>query len=168
MHPNQSESRRAEVASGQHPMAIIVSCSDSRIPPEIIFDQGLGDIFVVRTAGHVLDDAALGSIEYGAEHLRVPLIVALGHQSCGAVQATVEASQAPGRISALVSRIQPAVLKARAQGGDVLDGAVRIHALSVARQIESTEPILSELVKDGRLKVVGAYYDLASGQVQLL
>ena len=88
-HPNQSSERLAEVTRGQRPIAIVVSCSDSRIPPEIVFDQGLGDIFVVRTAGHVLDDAALASIEYAAEHLHVPLAVALGHQDCGAVKAAV-------------------------------------------------------------------------------
>ena len=167
-HPNQSSERLAElVARGQHPIAIIVSCSDSRIPPELVFDQGLGDIFVVRTAGQVLDDAALASIEYAAEHLHVPLAVVLGHQDCGAVKAAVSGGDAPGHISTLVKRIQPSVTKARAKGGDVLDAAVRIHALSVARQIESSEPILSELVTDGRLKVVGAYYSLASGEVQI-
>ena len=167
-HPNQSSERLAElVARGQHPIAIIVSCSDSRIPPELVFDQGLGDIFVVRTAGQVLDDAALASIEYAAEHLHVPLAVVLGHQDCGAVKAAVGGGDALGHISTLVKRIQPAVEEARDKGGDVLDGAVRIHTLSVARQIESSEPILSELVTDGRLKVVGAYYSLASGEVQI-
>jgi carbonic anhydrase len=112
-HPGQTTERRAELANSQYPFAAIVSCSDSRVPPEIVFDQGLGDLFVVRVAGNVIDDHGLGSIEYSVDHLGVRLIVVLGHQSCGAVKAARETiaarSKAPGHIQSLVAAIQPAV-----------------------------------------------------------
>lgn len=169
-HPNQSAERRAEVVSGQHPFAIIVSCSDSRVPPEIIFDQGIGDLFVIRTAGQVMDDAALGSIEYGAEHLGVPLVVVLGHDSCGAVKATVEGGEAPGHIASLVEAIQPAVDEARkeASGEELLNAAIDINIKNIVDQLKTSQPILSELVKKGELTVVGARYHLDSGEVEIL
>lgn len=169
-HPNQSAERRAEVVSGQHPFAIIVGCSDSRVPPEIIFDQGIGDIFVVRTAGQVMDDAALGSIEYGAEHLGVPLVVVLGHDSCGAVAATIEGGEAPGHIASLVEAIQPAVDEARKEASEeeLLSASIDINIKNVVDQLETSEPILSELVKKGELTVVGARYHLDSGEVEIL
>src|SRR6184192_4185539 len=118
-HPGQTTERRAELANTQHPFATIVSCSDSRVPPEIVFDQGLGDLFVVRVAGNVIDDHGLGSIEYAVDHLGARLIVVLGHQSCGAVKAAKETiaakSKAPGHIQSLVTAIQPAV-EATAKG----------------------------------------------------
>jgi carbonic anhydrase len=169
-HPNQSAERRAEVVSGQHPFAIVVGCSDSRIPPEIIFDQGIGDIFVIRTAGQVLDDAALGSIEYGAEHLGVPLVVVLGHDSCGAVKATVEGGEAPGHIANLVEAIQPAVDEARneASEDELLNASIDINIKNIVDQLETSEPILSELVEEGELTIVGARYHLDSGEVEIL
>lgn len=169
-HPNQSAERRAEVVSGQHPFAIIVGCSDSRVPPEIIFDQGIGDIFVVRTAGQVMDDAALGSIEYGAEHLGVPLVVVLGHDSCGAVAATIEGGEAPGHIASLVEAIQPAVDEAKKEASEeeLLNASIDINIKNVVDQLETSEPILSELVKKGELTVVGARYHLDSGEVEIL
>lgn len=169
-HPDQSAERRAEVVSGQHPFAIIVGCSDSRVPPEIIFDQGIGDIFVVRTAGQVMDDAALGSIEYGAEHLGVPLVVVLGHDSCGAVKATVEGGEAPGHIASLVEAIQPAVDEARKEASEeeLLNASIDINIKNIVDQLETSEPILSELVKNGELTIVGARYHLDSGEVEIL
>jgi carbonic anhydrase len=112
-HPNQTAARRAEVAKGQDPFAIIVGCSDSRVPPEIIFDQGLGDLFVTRVAGNIVDDVVLGSIEYAAEHLGVPLIVVLGHKRCGAVEAAAKGGDAPVHIRSLVEAIKPAIKKAK-------------------------------------------------------
>jgi carbonic anhydrase len=173
LHPNQSAERRAGVVSGQHPFAIIVGCSDSRVPPEIIFDQGIGDIFVIRTAGQVMDDAALASIEYGAEHLGVPLVVVLGHDSCGAVKATVEGGEAPGHIGYLVEAISPAVDEAAEQAAngaseeELLDAAIDINVENIVDQLETSEPILSELVKEGRLTIVGARYHLDSGEVEI-
>jgi carbonic anhydrase len=174
LHPNQSAERRAEVVSGQHPFAIIVGCSDSRVPPEIIFDQGIGDIFVIRTAGQVIDNAALASIEYGAEHLGVPLVVVLGHDSCGAVEATVEGGEAPGHIGYLVEAISPAVDEAAEQAvnetseEELLDAAIDINVKNIVDQLETSEPILSELVEEGRLTIVGARYHLDSGEVEIL
>jgi carbonic anhydrase len=169
-HPNQSAERRDEVIAGQHPFAIVVGCSDSRVPPEIIFDQGIGDIFIIRTAGQVLDDAALGSIEYGAEHLGVPLVVVLGHDSCGAVEATIEGGEAPGHIANLVEAIQPAVDEARnvASEDELLNASIDINIENIVDQLETSEPILSELVEKGELTIVGARYHLDSGEVEIL
>ena len=105
-HPHQNGQRRTETAAGQHPFAIVLSCSDSRVPPEMVFDQGFGDLFVVRTAGNITDDVAMGSLEYGAEHLHVPLIVVLGHEHCGAVEATLQGGEAPGHIGKIVPSIR--------------------------------------------------------------
>jgi carbonic anhydrase len=159
-------SRRAELAKGQQPFAVIVSCSDSRAGPEVIFDQGLGDLFVIRTAGHVVDDEALGSIEYAVEHLGSPLIVVLGHSRCGAVTAAVEGGSAPGHIGAVVKAIRPAVEETRGQPGDPVDNAMRANVRDVARQLRESQPILAELVHEGKVRVVGARYDLDSGRVE--
>ena len=167
-HPNQTAQRRTEVAKGQHPFAAIVSCSDSRVPPEILFDQGLGDLFIVRLAGNIVDDAALASLEYAVEHLGVKYIMVLGHERCGAVEAAIKGGEAPGHIGTLVKAIQPAVDKARNQPGDLLDNAVRANVTMVVRQLKSSTPILEESVKKGDLTVVGAYYDLDDGVVAIL
>jgi carbonic anhydrase len=168
-HGNQSADRRTEVAAGQHPFAVIVSCSDSRVPPEIVFDQGLGDLFVVRLAGNVIDADALGSIEYAAEHLHVPLVVVLGHDKCGAVQAAVDASQSdsevPGHIADVVAAIKPAVADAKGESGDLLDNAIDANIRRVVTQIRTSEPGLKEEVEAGKLTVVGARYKLDGGQV---
>jgi carbonic anhydrase len=166
-HPNQSLERRAEVAKGQKPFAIIVTCSDSRVPPEILFDQGLGDLFVIRVAGNIVDDHALGSIEYAAEHLGVKLVIVLGHERCGAVDATVKGGTAPGHISSLVKDIKPSVEKARKEKGDLLENSIKNNTLAVTKKIESSKPILEELVKKGHIKVVSARYDLDDGKVVL-
>jgi carbonic anhydrase len=166
-HPHQTPQRRAEIAKGQHPVAIILSCSDSRIPPEVVFDQGLGDLFVIRLAGNIADDAAIGSIEYAAGHLGVRLMMVLGHKRCGAVEATVKGGEAPGHLRGLVEAIRPAVQAAKGQPGDLLDNAVRANVRQVAAKLRSTGPILSELVREKKLKVLGAYYDLDNGGVTL-
>jgi carbonic anhydrase len=108
-HKNQDSTRRMDVTGGQHPFAVVISCSDSRVPPEIIFDQGIGDLFVIRLAGNIVDDAALGSIEYAIEHLGTKYIMVMGHESCGAVKATVQGGEAPGHIGSIVKAIQPAI-----------------------------------------------------------
>ncbi len=166
--PDQTADRRTEVAKGQSPFALILSCSDSRVPPEILFDQGLGDLFVMRTAGNVTDDIVLGSIEFGVEELGIPLLVVLGHERCGAVTAAVNGDHVPGHISAIVEAIQPAVDKVKGQSGDAVDNAVRANALMVAEQLAAAGPILSESVKAGKLMVVAARYDLDTGTVEIL
>lgn len=168
IHPDHWEVQRVEVAKGQHPFAILLSCADSRVPPEIIFDQGLGDLFVVRVAGNVTDPVVLGSIEYAAEHLEVPLVMVLGHERCGAVGAAVKGGELPGHLDALVAPIKPAVRAAKKQKGDLLDNAVRANVQMVVDQLRSSKPLLGHLVHEGKLKVVGARYDLESGRVELL
>ncbi len=168
IRPGQSKARRAELAKGQQPIAIVVTCSDSRIPPELIFDKGFGDIFVVRTAGNVVDDVALGSIEYAADQLRTPLLVVMGHESCAAVTLTVKGAEAPGHIAAVVAAIRPAAEKAKTMEGDPVDNAVKANILTVVEKLKNSEPILAELVKSGKLTIIPARYDLDSGAVELL
>jgi carbonic anhydrase len=141
--------RRAETAQAQHPFAIIVGCADSRTSPELVFDQNLGDLFVVRTAGNLVDDHALGSIEYAVAHLGTRLIVVLGHTSCGAVKAALESDHAPGHVDSLVRDIQPAVKAAKGKPGDALSVAITENARLVADQIKA-KAALGDLAKDHR------------------
>jgi carbonic anhydrase len=167
-HPNQSPVRRQEVVAEQQPVAAILGCADSRVPPEIIFDQGLGDLFTVRVAGNGVNAATLGSLEYAVDQLGVRLIVVLGHSSCGAVRAALSGHAGAGQISTLVASIQLAVQLSSGQPGDAVDRAVRANAAMVARQLRSAAPVLAPLVSGGRLRIAAAYYDLAGGVVELL
>ena len=162
-----AESRR-KVAQGQKPFAIVVGCSDSRVGPEAIFDQEVGGIVVVRTAGEVVDPVGLGSIEYAVAHLGSPLIVVLGHERCGAVAAAVSGAKEPGHIATVLNAIQPAVRMTKGQPGDPVENAVRAQALDVAAQLRASGPILKEAVQSGKIKIVAAIYDLHSGKVSLL
>jgi len=169
VHPDQSISeRRAEVVSAQHPFAVVVTCSDSRVPPEIVFDQGLGDIFVVRTAGEVMDNVTLGTIEYAVDHLNVPLVLVLGHDGCGAVEAAVSGGGAPGHIADLVEAIKPAVETAKGMKGDLLNNSIDVNTQNIVYELKSSQPILYPAVKDGMLKIVGARYHLDSGTVNVM
>ena len=167
-HPHETLERQRELASGQSPHAEILSCADSRVPPELIFDQGLGDLFIIRVAGNVVSDTELGSLEYGAEHLHVPLLVVLGHQHCGAVTAAVEGGEAEGHIAALVNLLRPAVEKTRGMPGDHVENAVKANVEMVVKQLRSSTPVLAKLVSEGKLKVVGAVYSLDTGKVTWL
>jgi carbonic anhydrase len=167
-HPHQTALRQSQLTSGQHPHAEILSCSDSRVPPEIIFDQGLGDLFVVRVAGNVTADVEVGSLEYGAEHLHIPLLVVLGHEQCGAVTAALQGGPPEGHISALVNLIKPAVEKSRGLKGDPVSNAVRTNVEMVVKELRSSTPLLSELVAQHKLKIVGAVYSLETGKVTWL
>ena len=162
--PNQSLARVEETGKGQKPFAIIVTCSDSRLPPEILFDQGIGDLFVIRTAGEVVTEVELGSIEYAVEHLGASYLVVLGHERCGAVDATVKGGDLPPNIEAIAAQIRPAVEAARFFKGDLLDNAVRENAKQVLAKISQT-PILSEAMAAGHLNFKAAYYDLDTGRV---
>jgi carbonic anhydrase len=155
--------RRAETAAGQNPIATIVGCADSRTAPEIVFDQGIGDLFVIRTAGNLVDDYALGSIEYAVEHLGVRLIVVLGHERCGAVTAALASASAPGHINALVRDIQPAVTASKGKEGDKLANAIHENDAAVAAKIRK-QAQLGELA--AQVRVVEAYYDLDTGKVE--
>jgi len=167
-HPHETLDRMRQLVSGQHPHAEILSCSDSRVPPEIVFDQGLGDLFIVRVAGNVAADSEIGSLEYGAEHLHIPLIVVLGHESCGAVTAAVQGGPPEGHIATLIDLVKPAVDKTRDMSGDHVANAVRMNVELVVKQLRSSTPILSELVAHGKLRIVGAVYSIQTGSVTWL
>src|SRR6059036_413571 len=168
-HPGQTAERRTKLAKTQHPFAGIVSCSDSRVPPEIVFDQGLGDLFIVRVAGNVINDEGLGSVEYGVDHLGSRLILVLGHESCGAVKAARETiaakGKAPGHIESLVTAIKPAV---KATAKDDLDTTVKANVKNVVQALRSSTPILKAKVDSGDIRVIGGYYSLDTGAVSFL
>ncbi len=171
-HPHQSAARRTETAAGQKPFAIVLGCADSRVAPEQVFDQGIGDLFVVRVAGNVLDNTTLGSLEFAVAEFGAPLIVVLGHEKCGAVKATIEAlehkgEKAPGEIPSLVSAIQPAVEHVKGKPGDLLDNGVRENIARVVDHLKKANPVLTKALKDGKLKIVGARYDLDTGAVEV-
>jgi carbonic anhydrase len=169
MTPEQAAKRRAELAKSQHPFAIILSCSDSRVPPEIVFDEGLGDLFIVRVAGNVLNDEGLGSIEYAVDVLGARLIVVLGHQSCGAVDAAMKTvaakGKAPGHIQSLVTAIKP-VVDATPKGD--LETTIKANVKHVVDALRSSKPILKSRVDSGDVQVIGGYYTLDTGAVTFL
>ena len=167
-HPHQTSKRRAELRDGQQPFAVILGCSDSRVPPEVIFDMGLGDLFVVRVAGNITDDVVLGSIEYAASHLQTPLIMVLGHSQCGAVGATVSGGDMEGCLPSLAAAISPAVDKIMGQPGDIVNNAAKLNVKMVSERLRCSPPILSDLIHRALLKIVPAYYDLGTGVVELL
>ena len=161
---------RSTVAKGQAPWASFVSCADSRVPPELLFGGvGLGELFVSRNAGNMVDTATMGTLEYGAEHLGVPLIVVLGHERCGAVAAAGEVfktgAKLPGSIGPMVKPIVPAVKAISQKEGDMGDNAVRENARMTAEKIKTQSPIIAHLIKAGKVKVVAARYDLDDGEV---
>ncbi|MEI6225326.1 MAG: carbonic anhydrase [Deltaproteobacteria bacterium] len=163
--------RRQELAKGQHPRVAVLSCSDSRVPPELVFDQQLGEVFVVRTAGNVADGVALGSIDYAVEHLDIPVLVVLGHRSCGAVKAALEAREKGlhphGNVSQVLKLVMPAVdLAARAKAPDLLNASIEANVDLEAKRLLKQSPILASRVKAGKLKIVTAIYDLESGKVK--
>lgn len=164
-HPNISETKRIELLKGQNPFAVILTCSDSRVPPEIIFDQGLGDLFVIRTAGNVVDDVALASIEYAVEHLGVKLIVVMGHQKCGAVDATVKGGELGGHLHVLAEAISPAVEAAKKEKGNLLDIAIMKNVEMIVEQLGNSQPILHEFVHENKLEIEGAVYSFDTGKV---
>ncbi|MFE2958472.1 carbonic anhydrase [Nocardia tengchongensis] len=170
-HPSQDAVNRAKLVSGQHPTAILFGCGDSRVAAEIIFDQGLGDMFVVRTAGHVIDSSVLGSIEYGVEVLNVPLIVVLGHDSCGAVKATIDAldgGAVPGGfIRSLVERVSPSILLGRREGLTSVDDLEARHVAETSHLLMEHSQLIARAVADGKLAIASVTYRLDDGRAQL-
>ncbi len=163
--------RRAELTKGQQPFAVILSCSDSRVPPEHIFDQGLGDIFVVRVAGNVADSIELGSVEYAVEHLGSRLILVLGHQMCGAVKATVAGGKPEGNIGSIVKKIEPAVKKAKTQVKDkdkVLDAAILENTKNMAAALTQKSAIIKHLAQEKGVKIAAGVYNMTTGKVELV
>jgi len=162
--------RRIELAKGQHPFASVLACADSRVAPELLFSQGLGDLFVVRVAGSVPDDAVLGSLEYAAEHLGVPLLVVMGHTGCGAVKAALDTK--PGDVPSanlehLLAFIRPAIAEASG-GGDPWRAAVYASVAQTLADIPRLSPVLAELAKEHKITILGAVYDLQLGKVDFL
>ncbi|RNI21530.1 carbonic anhydrase [Flexivirga caeni] len=172
LHPNQDLQRRHLLESGQRPTAVLFGCGDSRVASEIIFDQGLGDIFVVRTAGHIVDDAVLGSIEFGVAVLDVPLIVILGHQSCGAVAAAIDAAESgkmpPGYVRDIVVEVLPSVAAAQAAGACTPAEVGSRHVRATADLLLERSRIVHDAVERGELGIVGATYTLSDGLASVI
>jgi carbonic anhydrase len=168
-HPNQTPERRTEVAKGQHPFAAVLACADSRTPPEIIFDRGLGDIFTVRVAGNVADKVVIESLDYSVKHLGVRVVMVLGHRRCGAVIAAVEGHEgtADQDVGPMLTELRPAVAESKNMPGDPVENAVRENVLLVIKNLESSAE-LSAMVKAGNLKIVGGIYDLDTGKIEML
>ena len=171
IRPDQSPEARLRLSDGQKPFAVVVTCSDSRVPPEVIFDQGLGDLFVVRVAGNIVDEAGLGSVEYAVGQLNTPLIVVLGHEKCGAVSATLDALQPPydrphGAIDSIVEGITPAVREALTQQGDLLTNAILAN-IAHSRDVIKADPGLQDLLKSDAVKIATGYYSLSDGTAPL-
>jgi carbonic anhydrase len=173
--PRRQPKHFRALAAAQHPHSIVVACADSRVVPEVLFDAGIGDMFVVSVAGNVVDSAGVvvsGSIEYAVAELNVPLIMVLGHSDCGAVKAAmqkIEAKEAlPGDIDGLVDLIEPAVLKSKGRPGDPLANAIRENVSIGVERLKGLDPIIAPATREGKVKVVGGVYDLATGKVTLI
>jgi carbonic anhydrase len=173
VHPRQDAKRLLETAGGQHPFVTVLSCSDSRVPPEIVFDTGIGDLFSVRVAGNVADTDEMGSVEYGVDHLGTPLLVVLGHTKCGAVTAVATGATVHGHIPSLVAEIGPAVAAARAKSPTLSDAELVPEAIrgnvfeSMATLLRDSDAV-RERVESGKVQMVGAVYDLSAGTVEWL
>lgn len=168
LNPHQSRSRLQETSTSQYPFAAILGCADSRVPAEIVFDQGLGDLFVVRLAGNVAAPEAIGSLEYSTAVLGAQLIMVLGHAKCGAVKAAIEGEPLPGRISSFAEEIKPAVERARSKAGNLEENSIIANVQYQVQKLEEYSTILRKLIKEGKLKIVGGRYDLATGKVTLV
>jgi carbonic anhydrase len=168
-HPNQTPQRRAEVAKGQHPFAAVLACADSRTPPEIIFDRGLGDIFTVRVAGNVADQVVIESLDYSVKHLGVRAVMVLGHRRCGAVIAAVDGHEGTDDqdVGPMLSELRPAVAASKGEAGDPVENAVRENVKLVVKNLATSQE-LSAMVKSGELKIVGGIYDLDTGTIEML
>jgi carbonic anhydrase len=162
-HPHQTHEQVIAISKAQHPFVAILGCSDSRVPPELIFDQGLGDIFDVRVAGNVVDPTVLGSLEYAVEHLHVPLILVLGHERCGAVEAALAHEHPHNHINAIIRALASPVRQANGSS----TAAVKNNVTHVLHQLQSV-PVLREHLHNGTLRLAGAYYSLETGKVELL
>jgi carbonic anhydrase len=166
-HPHQSQTRLQEVATAQHPFATLLSCADSRVPAEILFDLGIGDLFDVRIAGNIVTAEALGSLEYAAAMLGTPLIMVLGHERCGAVTAAVKGKPLPGQISSFAKAIEPAIAKLDGTEDDLVENAVVANVRYQVKKLKQSD-LLTQLVREGKLKIVGGRYDLDTGEVTIV
>jgi carbonic anhydrase len=174
INPRRAPEDFRSVAASQNPSAVVITCADSRVPPELLFDEGVGDLFVIRVAGNVVSGAGpavKGSIEYAVAELNVPLVIVLGHTGCGAVKSAVKHIDAkdslPGSINELVELVKPAVLEVRGRPGDLVENAIRANVSLGVDKLMKLQPILGPRVKNGRLKIVGGVYDLSTGKVTM-
>lgn len=167
-HPTQIIERRREVRSAQKPYAVVLACSDSRTPPLFIFDAGLGDLFVVRTAGNVADEVAIGSMEIAVERFETPLIMVLGHRRCGAVRMALDEPEISGHMQSIVHLLKPAVLEASRLPGDPWENAARANVRITVEKLKNSEPYLKNRVQQGTLKIVGGYYCLDEWHVEMI
>ena len=169
IYPRQDQASAKKLTAGQSPFAVIVGCSDSRASAEILFDQGFGDLFIARTAGQVMAEASYGTLEYAYLMLKTKLIVVMGHTNCGAVEAAIKRPEnPPGHIVTLINAIKPAATEAKRMGGDVFENAIRINVINQVNELRHLEPVLSRNYEAGKLLIVGAVYDLATGEVTFL
>ncbi|AYA38986.1 carbonic anhydrase [Hymenobacter oligotrophus] len=166
--PRQDRAALSNTEKGQKPFATIVGCSDSRVPNEIIFDQGVGDLFIIRTAGQVMAEASYGSIEFSSVALGSKLVVVLGHQSCGAVDAAIKRPDVPGHIVTLVNSVKPAAEKTKNMAGDRLENTIRQNVIDQVMQLRDLEPVLAKKYRNGEILIVGAVYNLSTGKVEFL
>ncbi len=167
LHPNQDFGRITEVAKSQKPFAAILGCADSRVPSEFVFDQGFGDLFVCRVAGNVATPEEIGSLEFGTLVLGAKVLIVVGHERCGAVTATIKGEQVPGQIGSLIDAIKPAVESSKNQPGDSVENAVKANVILQAKRLKES-PVISKLIQENKLKVVGGYYDLDTGTVTII
>lgn len=167
-HPHTDNSWRDSLASSQSPFAVVLSCADSRVVPELIFDQGLGDLFVIRVAGNVAKDKVLGSMEYAIKFLGTRLIVVLGHENCGAVSASLGDEDPGGHIGSIIEKIKPAVYAAKRMPGDHLENSIKVNAQIVSEEVKESKPILNNAYKSEGLVICPAYYNLTSGIVDFI
>ena len=168
INPNQSRDRLLETSAAQFPYAAILGCSDSRVPTEVVFDRGVGDLFVVRVAGNVASEAAIGSLEFSSAVLSSQLILVLGHQKCGAVLAAIDNQPLVGRLGVFVEEIKPAIEEARSESGDIEENSIIANIQYQVQELNERSTLLSGLVQEGKLKIVGGIYNLSSGKVTLL
>lgn len=167
-HPDQSRERIKEVAQAQHPFATLLTCADSRVAPEILFDEGIGDLFDIRVAGNIVTPEVLGSLEYAVAILSTPVIMVLGHERCGAVTAAVQGERLPGYIGSFVKAIKPAIARTKDKSGDPVDNAVIANVEYQIEKLKRSSKILSDRLLDGKLRIVGGRYDLDTGEVTLI
>lgn len=167
-HPHQSAARREDTKKSQEPFAVILACSDSRTAPEIIFDQGLGDLFVIRTAGNIADDIAIGSMELAIAEFSIPMIMVLGHQNCGAVKMAIAGSKTEGHIASIMNQIRTAIEVTRELPGNLQDNVARTNVLRVVNHLKNSSTLLQSYINRDKVKIIGAYYWFDDGRVEIL
>lgn len=168
VHPHQVVRRRSEIIHGQRPFAVVIGCSDSRVPPEVLFDQGLGDIFVVRVAGATIGNVCIGSLEFAIEHLDVNLVMVMGHQYCGLIKTAAGGDDVHHHLGSLVKTASEAVENTKDMPGDPLENATKENVKLLIDRLEDQSPVIDKHVKSGKVKIVGCYYSLDSGRVDII